>query len=124
MRSTRVVRQAAAVDWARIYNSLNLKRETVAALQAFRKRHDDSSRELRALNSQQTEVDFSNYRNTIKNTAVVDEIEKTVKNFKPASYDVNAQVKNIEAFEAKAVGGPDSTFLPPSTRLTDYLLTD
>jgi hypothetical protein len=42
----------------------------------------------------------------LKNTAIVDEAEKLLKDFKPVTYDVNAHVKAIETFESKAVSEP------------------
>jgi F-type H+-transporting ATPase subunit d len=39
----------------------------------------------------------------LKNKAIVDEAEKLLNGFKPVTYDVNAHVKAIEAFEVKAV---------------------
>jgi F-type H+-transporting ATPase subunit d len=41
----------------------------------------------------------------LRNQSVVDEAEKLLTGFKPVTYDVNAHVKAIEAFEAKAVRG-------------------
>jgi len=77
--------------------------ETVAALQAFRKRHADAQRIHGQLTSQPTTVDFSYYRSTLKNQNIINEAEKLLKDFKPVTYDVNAHVKAIEAFEEKAV---------------------
>ena len=77
--------------------------ETIASLQALRKRHGDAQRVAGTLKSQPTEVDFAHYRSVLKNQAVVDEAEKIIQNFKPVTYDVSAHVKAIEAFEAKAV---------------------
>jgi F-type H+-transporting ATPase subunit d len=77
--------------------------ETVASLQAFRKRHSDAQRVAGTLASQPTSVDFSHYRNVLKNQAVVDEAERVMREFKPVTYDVSAHVKAIETFEAKAV---------------------
>jgi F-type H+-transporting ATPase subunit d len=77
--------------------------ETIASLQAFRKRHADAQRLNAQFANQPTTVDFSHYRTILKNKAIVDEAEKLLKEFKPVSYDVNAQIKAIEAFEAKAV---------------------
>jgi F-type H+-transporting ATPase subunit d len=77
--------------------------ETIASLQAFRKRHGDAQRLNAQYASQPTTVDFSHYRTILKNKAIVDEAEKLLKDFKPVTYDVNAQVKAIEAFEVKAV---------------------
>lgn len=54
-------------------------------------------------------VDFQHYRSTLKNTAIVDEIEQHFKQFKPATYDVGRQLKAIEAFEAQAVKSAEET---------------
>jgi len=94
---------SAVVDFARIYSSLGLGKETVSALQAFRKRHLEAQRLNSQYNSQPTTVDFAHYRSILKNTAIVDEAEKLLKEFKPVTYDVNAHVKAIETFEVKAV---------------------
>ena len=80
--------------------------ETVAALQAFRKRHADAQRIHAQLNTQPTTVDLSHYRSVLKNKAVVDEAEKILKEFKPVTYDVSAHIKAIETFETKAVSVP------------------
>ena len=79
--------------------------ETVAALQAFRKRHADAQRIRAQYAAQPTTVDFAHYRSVLKNKAIVDDAEKIMREFKPATYDVGAHVKAIEAFEAKAVSG-------------------
>ena len=84
--------------------------ETIASLQAFRKRHADAQRIQAQLASQPTTVDLEHYRSVLRNKAVVDEAEKILRDFKPVTYDVNAQIKAIEAFEAKAV-----------SRCSDYL---
>ncbi len=83
--------------------------ETVAALQAFRKRHGDAQRLQATYASQPTTVDFAHYRSVLKNKAVVDEAEKILREFKPVTYDVNTQIKAIETFEAKAVCAPASS---------------
>lgn len=77
--------------------------ETIASLQAFRKRHADAQRVQSQYASQPTTVDISHYRSVLKNKAIVDEAEKILKEFKPASYDVSSHIKAIEAFESKAV---------------------
>jgi len=78
--------------------------ETVAALQAFRKRHADAQRIHSQLSSQPATVDLAHYRSILKNKAIVDDAEKLLNEFKPVTYDVNAHVRAIETFEAKAVG--------------------
>ena len=63
----------------------------------------DAQRIQAQLAAQPATVDLEHYRSVLKNKAVVDEAEKLLKDFKPVTYDVGAQVKAIEAFEAKAV---------------------
>jgi len=94
---------ATHIDWTKLTTSLGLKTETVAALGAFRKRNEEARRVLGDLQEQKTAVDFAHYRKILKNQAVVDDLEKAFKSFKPASYDVQAQIKSIDAVEAKAV---------------------
>jgi replicative DNA helicase len=55
------------------------------------------------------EVDFSQYRNVLKNQAIVDELEGHAKSFKPATYDVSRQLKAIDAFESQAVQNAEQT---------------
>ncbi|KAJ7367857.1 ATP synthase d subunit [Mycena olivaceomarginata] len=93
----------AAVDFTRIYTTLGLGKETVAALQAFRKRHSEAQRLAQQYAAEPTTVDLAHYRAVLRNQSVVDEAEKLLTGFKPVTYDVNAHVKAIEAFEAKAV---------------------
>jgi len=81
----------------------------VTSLHAFKKRNEDARRKLQALQEQATEVDFAQYRAVLKNQAVVDEIEKRFKAFKPATYDVTRQIKAIEAFEVEAVKNAEAT---------------
>ncbi|KAL8938117.1 MAG: hypothetical protein Q9211_003361 [Gyalolechia sp. 1 TL-2023] len=100
---------ATKIDWAHITSSLGLKGSTATSLQAFKKRNDDARRKLAALNQQPQTVDFSRYRSTLNNTAVVDEMEQHFKNFKPVTYDVGRQLKAIEAFEAQAVKSAEET---------------
>ncbi|EJT97618.1 mitochondrial ATP synthase [Dacryopinax primogenitus] len=100
---------AAALDWTRIYGSLNLGKETVAALQEFRKRAYEAQRVHAALSSQPTTVDFAHYRAVLRNKAVVDECEKIMRDFKPKEVDTGAWIKSIESFEGKAVESAQAT---------------
>ncbi|THV05356.1 ATP synthase d subunit [Dendrothele bispora CBS 962.96] len=98
-----------AVDFSRIYSSLGLGKETISALQAFRKRHSDAQLANGQYSQQPTTVDFAHYRSVLKNKAVVDELEKAFKDFKPVTYDVDSHVKAIESFESKAVSKAKET---------------
>jgi F-type H+-transporting ATPase subunit d len=100
---------ALKLDWQAITNNLGLRGQTVASLQAFKKRNDDARRRVLLLSEQPSKVDFSHYRSILKNQAVVDEIENHFKNFKPATYDVGRQIKAIEAFEQQAIKNAEET---------------
>ncbi|KAI8984991.1 ATP synthase d subunit [Trametes punicea] len=114
---------AATVDFARIYSSLGLGKETIAALQAFRKRHNDAQRIHAQLAAQPTTVDLSYYRSVLRNKDVVDEAEKILRDFKPVTYDVNAHIKAIETFEAKAVAKAKETTEKIDAELKDLQAT-
>ncbi|PWN21555.1 ATP synthase d subunit [Microstroma glucosiphilum] len=92
----------SAVNWNQIFRSLNLGKNTSASLQAFRKRSEDARRALAVLKEQKTDVDFQHYRSVLKNDEVVSQAEKILKDFKPVTYDVSAQIKAIDAFGSKA----------------------
>lgn len=89
--------------------SLGLRGQTVTSLQAFKARNDNAKRKVQQLSELPTEVDFAQYRAVLKNQAVVDEIEKRFKAFKPQTYDVNRQIKAIDAFQAEAVKNAEAT---------------
>lgn len=91
------------LDWAKIITSLGLTGSTAASLTSFKKRYDDAKKEQIQLSKQSAEVDFSHYRSILKNQKVIDEIEKAVNSFKPATYDVSKNLKAIEIFEEKAI---------------------
>ena len=90
-------------------SSLGLRGQTAASLQAFKKRNDDARRRVQQLSELPTTVDFSAYKGILKNQAVVAEVEKRFKDFKPSTYDVSRQLKAIEAFEVEAVKNAHAT---------------
>ncbi|EDK42649.1 ATP synthase d subunit [Lodderomyces elongisporus] len=99
-----VAKQAASkVDFTKIVKSLGLTGSTAASLQAFRKRYDEAKKNYIDLSAQSTEIDFAHYRSVLKNTKVVDEIEKAVSSFKPVTLDISKNLKNIEIYEQKAI---------------------
>ncbi|CRK22880.1 hypothetical protein BN1723_012812 [Verticillium longisporum] len=100
---------ALKLDWVKVTSSLNLRGQTVASLQAFKKRNEDARRKVQQLSELPTAVDFAHYRSVLKNQAVVDEIEKRFTAHKPAAYDVSRQLKAIEAFEVEAVKNAEAT---------------
>ncbi|KAH8811644.1 ATP synthase D chain, mitochondrial [Xylogone sp. PMI_703] len=100
---------ALKLDWAKVSQSLGLRGQTAASLQAFKKRNEDARRRVQQLSELPSTVDFAHYRSILKNQAVVDEIEKHFSTFKPATYDVDRQIKAIEAFETQAIKNAEET---------------
>ncbi|KAL2069164.1 hypothetical protein VTL71DRAFT_15502 [Oculimacula yallundae] len=100
---------ALKLDWAKVTQSLGLRGQTAASLQAFKKRNEDARRRVQILSEQPSKVDFAHYKSVLKNQAVIEEIEKHFSTFKPATYDVGRQIKAIEAFEAQAVKNAEET---------------
>ena len=113
-------RQAVAkIDWPRLASSLSLTPQTTSALNSFRKRNVDAHTKRNQLRTARTEIDFAYYRSVLKNQAVIDEIEKAAKQFKPVTYDVSTILKGIEGFEAEAVKNAEQTEKKIADQLVD-----
>jgi F-type H+-transporting ATPase subunit d len=108
MMASTVRAATKTLDWTKL--SVSLPQETVASLQAFRKRNDEVKRVLGELKEQTTSVDFAHYRKVLKNQSVVDQAEKAVSGFKPVAYNLEAQLNAINQFESKAVSRPPPFF--------------
>ena len=74
---------------------------------------------MAVLSDQPQTVDFAQYRSLLKNQQVVDDIERQVNAFKPATYDVSRQIKAIEAFESQAIKGAEETKIVVDRELKD-----
>lgn len=94
---------ATKLNWAQVISSLGLTGSTASSLTAFKKRNDEAKKDQLTLSTQPTSVDFEHYRSVLKNTKVIDDIEKAVAGFKPVTYDVSKTLKTIDIFEQKAV---------------------
>ncbi|KKY32345.1 putative atp synthase subunit d [Diaporthe ampelina] len=114
---------ALKLDWAKVTTSLGLRGQTVASLQAFKSRNDNAKRKVQQLSELPTTVDFAQYRSTLKNQAVIDEIEKRFKAFKPATYDISRQLKAIDTFEAEAIKNAQATKEKVDLELQDLTKT-
>ncbi|CAG8457752.1 5449_t:CDS:2 [Cetraspora pellucida] len=95
--------RAASIDWSKLTVTLGLRKETITALQAFRKRNEEAKRVVSALKQQKADIDFEHYRNILKNKSIVNEAEKVLNQFKPTKVDLDAQLKVVEKFEKKAI---------------------
>ncbi|KAI8909895.1 hypothetical protein PhCBS80983_g05758 [Powellomyces hirtus] len=101
-------RQAARIDWGAL--GTKLKPETVASINAFRRRHTELTKTVSDLREQSQTIDFAHYAKVLKtNTKVVAEAEKAFKAFTPATYDLSEQIRAIEAQQAKAVAAAQKT---------------
>jgi hypothetical protein len=100
---------AMKLDWANLGHKLGLRGSTANALANFKKRNDDARRRVQQLQDQPQTVDFAYYRSQLKNQDIVADIEKQVNAFQVKKYDVNRQIKAIEAFEAQAVKSAEET---------------
>ncbi|KAK3619442.1 ATP synthase d subunit [Elasticomyces elasticus] len=100
---------ALKIDWANLGTKLGLKGSTAQALASFKKRNDDARRKVMLLSEQPQKIDFAHYRSALKNSAVIDDIEKQFSAFQPKKYDVQRQLKAIDAFEAQAVKSAEAT---------------
>ncbi|KAK5734003.1 ATP synthase d subunit [Elasticomyces elasticus] len=100
---------ALKIDWANLGTKLGLKGSTAQALASFKKRNDDARRKVMLLSEQPQKIDFAHYRSVLKNSAVIDDIEKQTTAFQPKKYDVQRQLKAIDAFEAQAVKSAEAT---------------
>lgn len=98
---------AQKIDWTSLLTKL--KPETLAAVNAFRRRHSDLAKQIADLKEQQKPIDFARYRSSLKNTAVVDSAEKAWTSFKPAKFDVAEQLRIIEQQESKAINAAKAT---------------
>jgi F-type H+-transporting ATPase subunit d len=118
--NTSVQRSAASkIDWANLGTKLGLRGTTAQALQTFKKRNDDARRKVQILSEQPQQVDFAHYRSILKNTAIIDDIEKQFNSFQVKKYDVNRQIKAIEAYEAQAVKSAEETKTKVDAELKD-----
>lgn len=100
---------ASKLDWAKVMSTLKLTGKTATELSGFKKRNDEARRVLFELQAQPVDVDFAHYRSVLKNRAVVDQIEQSVKAFKPVTVDASKQLSTIEAFESQALNNAKET---------------
>jgi hypothetical protein len=74
---------------------------------------------VQILSEQPQTVDFAHYRSVLKNTAIVDDLEKQFSSFQVKKYDVSRQIKALDAFEAQAVKSAEETKTKVDAELKD-----
>ncbi|KAI8826559.1 uncharacterized protein EV422DRAFT_490627 [Fimicolochytrium jonesii] len=105
--ATPATRQAVKVDWATL--GQKLKPDTLAAVNAFRRRHIELTKTVADLKDHATVIDFNHYRSVLKNSKVVDDAERAFTSFKPATYDLREQIRALDAQQQKAVAAAQKT---------------
>ncbi|KAJ3020182.1 ATP synthase d subunit [Thoreauomyces humboldtii] len=101
-------RQAATrVDWSALGSKL--KPETVASVNAFRRRHTELTKTVTDLREQSATIDFQHYAKILKNQKVVQDAERAFKGFSPATYDLKEQLRAIESQQKAAVTAAQKT---------------
>ncbi|QIX01163.1 hypothetical protein AMS68_006680 [Peltaster fructicola] len=90
------------IDWANLGTKLGLRGSTAQSLATFKSATMTRAAECKCSNS-----------------AIIDDIEKQVNSFQVKKYDVNRQLKAIDAFEAQAVKSAEETKGKVDTELKD-----
>lgn len=109
-----VVKQA--VDWTAV--SAKLKPETVASINAFRRRHTELQKLVTDLRDQNKQpINFDVYK--LKNKRVVEEAQRAWSGFKPAAYDLTTQLRVIGDHEGRAISSAQQTTQKMSVELEE-----
>ncbi|TPX38592.1 hypothetical protein SeMB42_g06646 [Synchytrium endobioticum] len=107
MASNAVAKAASSVNWSSVTSKL--KPETVAALNAFRRRHADLTKQVQEFREQQISIDFGSYQKVLQNKKVVADAERAFTKFSPATIDLSDIIRKIETQESAAVAQAEKT---------------
>ncbi|KAJ1330694.1 hypothetical protein BSLG_009146 [Batrachochytrium salamandrivorans] len=107
MSAPAAVKAAARIDWSAL--STKLKPETMASVNSFRRRHSDLLKTVTDLREHQVTIDFTRYKSVLKNQKVVEEAERAIKGFRPATVDLSEQLRMVADQEAKAIAAAKKT---------------
>ncbi|KAJ2385134.1 ATP synthase d subunit [Coemansia sp. RSA 2559] len=108
-----------SINWPVVNSVLSKHTEITKSLGAFRKGYEEAERQLTQLQEADRPVDFDHYRRILKNTDIVDKLEKIAKSQKIAKVDLADQLKTISAFEAKAVSSAEQYVKETQASLSD-----
>ncbi|KAJ2555450.1 ATP synthase d subunit [Coemansia sp. RSA 1878] len=92
-----------SINWPVVSSVLSKHTEITKSLGVFRKGYEEAERQLVQLKDADRAIDFAHYRRVLKNTEIVDKLEKMAKAQKATKVDLASQLATISAFEAKAV---------------------
>ncbi|KAJ1828769.1 ATP synthase d subunit [Coemansia sp. RSA 2703] len=108
-----------SINWPVINSVLAKHTEITGSLGSFRKGYEEAERQLTQLKEADRPVDFEHYRRVLKNTEIVDKLEKIAKAQKIVKVDLADQLKTISAFEAKAVAAAELYVKETEANLAD-----
>ncbi|KAJ2765148.1 ATP synthase d subunit [Coemansia nantahalensis] len=112
-----------SINWPVVSSVLSKHTEITKSLGAFRKGYEEAERQLTQLKEADRAIDFEHYRQVLKNTEIVDRLEKIAKAQKVAKVDLAEQLKTIAAFEAKAVASAELYVKETAANLADLSAT-
>ncbi|KAJ2353200.1 ATP synthase d subunit [Coemansia erecta] len=92
-----------SINWPVVSSVLSKHTEITKSLGVFRKGYEEAERQLTQLKETDRPVDFEHYRRVLKNTDIVDKLEKIAKTQKIVKADLASQLETISAFETRAV---------------------
>ncbi|KAJ2156845.1 ATP synthase d subunit [Coemansia sp. RSA 552] len=108
-----------SINWPVVSSVLSKHTEITKSLGAFRKGYEEAERQLTQLKEADRPVDFEHYRRVLKNTEIVDRLEKIAKAQKITKADLASQLSTISAFEAKAVASAEVYVKETQANLAD-----
>ncbi|KAI9474958.1 ATP synthase d subunit [Coemansia sp. RSA 990] len=108
-----------SINWPVINSVLSKHTEITKSLGSFRKGYEEAERQLTQLKEADRPVDFEHYRRVLKNTDIVDKLEKIAKSQQIAKVDLQSQLQTIAAFEAKAVASAELYVKETQANLAD-----
>ncbi|KAJ2295946.1 ATP synthase d subunit [Coemansia sp. RSA 2706] len=108
-----------SINWPVVNSVLAKHTEITKSLGAFRKGYEEAERQLTQLKEADRPVDFAHYRRVLKNTEIVDKLEKLARAQKVAKVDLASQLQTIAAFETKAVASAELYVQETEANLAD-----
>ncbi|KAJ1800575.1 ATP synthase d subunit [Coemansia sp. RSA 2399] len=108
-----------SINWPVVNSVLSKHTEITKSLGTFRKGYEEAERQLTQFQEADRPVDFDHYRRILKNTDIVDKLEKISKSQKIAKVDLADQLKTISAFEVKAVTSAEQYVKETQASLSD-----
>ncbi|KAJ2709534.1 ATP synthase d subunit [Coemansia spiralis] len=108
-----------SINWPVVSSVLSKHAEITKSLGVFRKGYEEAERQLTQLKEADRAIDFAHYRRVLKNSEIVDRLEKVAKAQQVAKVDLAEQLKTIAAFEAKAVASAELYVKETTANLAD-----